>query len=326
MPSTTNALIDAAATRFDGSRPARRRTITNVRGPAVLLAGMWLLGLLALTAVVQFERRVDETRRAQVVIQQMHNQQGALLAIAFDPALATTATAPGQTAVQLTAAKQVYSASVATLAGLGNSGAPARIGALSRRYFTFIDRLSALVGAGASQQAALELGASQAAGGPSSRLAGEYARADAGYGADAARSRTVASIGTVIAIVFLLIAFSVAFSYSLRARRRSHMDATTDALTGLGNRRKLFADMERMVGSLGRDETITVGIFDLDGFKAYNDTFGHPAGDALLSRLARQLQVAVGDRGGAYRIGGDEFVVPTRSRPASTCWPSPSWR
>ena len=48
--------------------------------------------------------------------------------------------------------------------------------------------------------------------------------------------------------------------------------------------------MERMVGSLGRDETITVGIFDLDGFKAYNDTFGHPAGDALLSRLARQLR------------------------------------
>jgi diguanylate cyclase (GGDEF)-like protein len=311
VPSTTNALIDAAATRFDGSRPARGHRFTEFRGPAVLLAGMWVLGLLTLAAVVQFERRVDETRRAQIVIAQMHNQQSALLAIAFDPALASTATAPSQTAVQLAEAKRVYSGSVATLAGLGHSGAPARIGALSREYYAFIDGLAALVAGGSSQQAALDLGTSQQPGGIESRLALEYARADAAYGADAARSRTVASIGSVLAIVVLLGAFSVAFSYTLRARRRSHLDATTDALTGLGNRRKLFADMERMVGSLGRGENITVGIFDLDGFKAYNDTFGHPAGDALLSRLARQLQVAVGDRGGAYRIGGDEFVVLT---------------
>ena len=272
---------------------------------------MWVLGLLTLAAVVQFERRVDETRRAQVVIAEMHNQQGALLAIAFDPAVATTASAPAETKQRLADAKRTFDGSVATLDALGNSDAPARIGALSRDYYLFIDRLAALVGAGSSAQAALELGASQQAGGLESRLALEYARADAGYGADASRSRTVASIGTVIAIIFLLSAFTVAFFYSVRARRRSHLEATTDALTGLGNRRKLFADMERMVGSLGRDETITVGIFDLDGFKSYNDTFGHPAGDALLTRLARQLRIAVGERGGAYRIGGDEFVVLT---------------
>ena len=284
MPVTTNARIDAAATRFDGSRPARGHRITEFRCPAVLLAGTWVLGLLTLAAVVQFERRLDETRRAQVVIAQMHNQQGALLAIAFDPAVTATASNRPRRRQRLTEAKRVFSGSVARLAELGNSDAPARIGALSRDYFTFIDRLSALAVAGASQQAALELGASQQAGGLESRLALEYARANAGYGADAARSRTVASIGTVLAIVFLLVAFSVAFSYSLRARRRSHLDATTDALTGLGNRRKLFADMERMVGSLGRADH-PLGIFDLDGFKAYNDTFGHPAGDALLRRL-----------------------------------------
>ncbi len=309
--SSSNALIAAAATRFDGSRPVRGHKITEFRGPAVLLAGMWVLGLLTLAAVVQFERRVDETRRAQVVIAEMHNQQGALLAIAFDPAVAGAVSAPARQKERLDAAKRTLSGSVATLAALGNSDAPARIGALSRDYFAFIDRLSALVGDGAPAQAALELGKSQQPGGLESLLALEYVRADAAYGADAARSRTVATIGTVIAIVFLLIAFSIAFYYSVRARRRSHRDATTDTLTGLGNRRKLFADMERMVGSLDRDETITVGIFDLDGFKAYNDTFGHPAGDALLTRLAGRLRIAIGDRGGAYRIGGDEFVVIT---------------
>ena len=49
--------------------------------------------------------------------------------------------------------------------------------------------------------------------------------------------------------------------------------------------------------------------FDLNGFKGYNDTFGHLAGDALLARLAKTLKVVVADRGRAYRLGGDEFCV-----------------
>jgi two-component system, cell cycle response regulator len=50
-------------------------------------------------------------------------------------------------------------------------------------------------------------------------------------------------------------------------------------------------------------------LFDLDGFKTYNDTFGHPSGDSLLVRLAANLEVAVGGQGRAYRMGGDEFCV-----------------
>src|SRR5213078_2587577 len=50
-------------------------------------------------------------------------------------------------------------------------------------------------------------------------------------------------------------------------------------------------------------------LFDLDGFKLYNDTFGHPAGDRLLAQLARQLEQAVGEHGRAYRLGGDEFCA-----------------
>jgi diguanylate cyclase (GGDEF)-like protein/putative nucleotidyltransferase with HDIG domain len=309
--TTTNPAGDTVAARIERTCSDRSHWISAFRGPLVLLAGIWVLGLVTLAAVVQFERRVDETRRAQVVIAQMRNQQGALLAIAFDPAIAAQATDPAQTTVRLTEAKRILGGSVATLGGLGDGDAPARIGALSLTYFAFIDHLSDLVARGASQQAALALGASQQPGGIESKLALEFKRADAAYGAEASNSRTVASIGTVVAIVFLLVAFSITFSHAVRARRRSQLDATTDALTLLGNRRKLFADMEVLVGSLDVHETITVGIFDLDGFKAYNDTFGHPAGDALLRRLTRRLTAVVGDRGGAYRIGGDEFVVIT---------------
>src|SRR4029077_4075517 len=103
--------------------------------------------------------------------------------------------------------------------------------------------------------------------------------------------------------------FSIAFHHLMRARRRSHHDATTDTLTGLGNRRKWFADMDQAVPPLSGKRTITIGIFDLDGFKAYNDTYGHPAGDALLARLGRKLAEAVAPSGTTYRMGGDEFCA-----------------
>ena len=57
---------------------------------------------------------------------------------------------------------------------------------------------------------------------------------------------------------------------------------------------------------------VLLGLFDLDGFKRYNDTFGHPAGDALLRRLGSQLQAAVEPVGRAYRMGGDEFCILVR--------------
>jgi len=50
-------------------------------------------------------------------------------------------------------------------------------------------------------------------------------------------------------------------------------------------------------------------MYDLDGFKLYNDSFGHPAGDALLTRLAATLSEVVAPHGSCYRLGGDEFCV-----------------
>jgi diguanylate cyclase (GGDEF)-like protein len=82
--------------------------------------------------------------------------------------------------------------------------------------------------------------------------------------------------------------------------------ALHDALTGLGNRRKLAEDLERVLED--KEHSILV-LFDLNGFKQYNDAFGHPAGDALLQRLAMKLQAALSDDAAAYRLGGDEFCV-----------------
>jgi diguanylate cyclase (GGDEF)-like protein len=81
--------------------------------------------------------------------------------------------------------------------------------------------------------------------------------------------------------------------------------STTDVLTELGNRRRLLVDLEQAMSEPG----MTLTFFDLDGFKAYNDTFGHQAGDALLARLGRRLHDAVAESGAAYRLGGDEFCI-----------------
>ena len=98
------------------------------------------------------------------------------------------------------------------------------------------------------------------------------------------------------------------------ARRwvRTSKDALTDALTGLGNRRKLVDDLARELLLATPAQPLGVLICDLDGFKLYNDAFGHPAGDALLARLGRRLREAIGEAGSVYRLGGDEFCVIAR--------------
>jgi len=83
-------------------------------------------------------------------------------------------------------------------------------------------------------------------------------------------------------------------------------EARTDELTGLPNRRALLEELEARTD---RNETFTLTIADLNGFKRYNDTFGHPAGDALLKRLGRKLATACEGHGTAARLGGDEFCV-----------------
>jgi two-component system cell cycle response regulator len=109
-------------------------------------------------------------------------------------------------------------------------------------------------------------------------------------------------------LVVVLIRQATTLVENQRLLRRSQVEAMTDALTSLGNRRALIADLTEVVRTATVDAPIALTLFDLDGFKDYNDTFGHPAGDALLERLAAALSEAVA---GAYRMGGDEFCVVT---------------
>ena len=93
------------------------------------------------------------------------------------------------------------------------------------------------------------------------------------------------------------------------SRRALHEAAHTDVLTGLGNRRKLLSDLEVACERAAAGERFALVLYDLNGFKSYNDTFGHLPGDALLRRLAAKLAEATVDWGAAYRLGGDEFCV-----------------
>jgi two-component system, cell cycle response regulator len=85
--------------------------------------------------------------------------------------------------------------------------------------------------------------------------------------------------------------------------------ALTDPLTGLGNRRRLIEDLQLACRLAKPDRSWRLAMYDLNGFKRYNDTYGHPAGDALLARLSDKLSTSVAGYGTAYRMGGDEFCV-----------------
>lgn len=113
-----------------------------------------------------------------------------------------------------------------------------------------------------------------------------------------------ATLLTAGALMMTLVRMSVA----LELVERSRSEARTDPLTNLGNRRRLLDDLEVRLTDPAAVEPFTLALFDLDGFKAYNDQFGHLGGDALLERLAGRLADAV-TPGRAFRMGGDEFCV-----------------
>jgi len=88
--------------------------------------------------------------------------------------------------------------------------------------------------------------------------------------------------------------------------RESNRRASTDDLTGLGNRRYL---VERLQDAIERGGELALLLIDLDGFKELNDTLGHHAGDEVLRQIGPRLGAAVRDHDTLARLGGDEFAL-----------------
>jgi diguanylate cyclase (GGDEF)-like protein len=99
----------------------------------------------------------------------------------------------------------------------------------------------------------------------------------------------------------------------LTSKRRSdklQRIATTDELTGLGNREEFHVAIGRRIAAAGAPETrFAVLLMDLDRFKEINDTLGHHYGDVLLKELGPRLTSAIGEGGFVARLGGDEFGI-----------------
>ncbi len=85
--------------------------------------------------------------------------------------------------------------------------------------------------------------------------------------------------------------------------------AFTDPLTGLGNQRRFFAKIERLIRERADDPApFAISILDLDGFKPINDLFGRRAGDEILLQAAMRLRAAMDVHSTVTRVGPDEFA------------------
>ena len=85
--------------------------------------------------------------------------------------------------------------------------------------------------------------------------------------------------------------------------------ANTDGLTGLYNRRYFNEYLERLALGLKEGSVVSLILMDIDNFKNYNDTYGHPAGDLLLRRVGQVILNTVREQDIPARYGGEEFAV-----------------
>jgi diguanylate cyclase (GGDEF)-like protein len=117
-----------------------------------------------------------------------------------------------------------------------------------------------------------------------------------------------------LSLLVVLARMALAFLENMELLAATRQEARTDQLTGLGNRRRLLDDLAALCHE--RADGLLV-LFDLNGFKQYNDSFGHAAGDALLARLGGNLERLKAEGAGhAYRMGGDEFCLVVERNPS----------
>jgi diguanylate cyclase (GGDEF)-like protein/PAS domain S-box-containing protein len=108
---------------------------------------------------------------------------------------------------------------------------------------------------------------------------------------------------------------------SLRQREDLLIESVRDPLTGLFNRRYLEESLEREITRATRSRhPLSVIMLDVDHFKAFNDTHGHAAGDAMLTAIGRMLLSRTRHGDVACRYGGEEFLLILPEAPAQVAW------
>jgi diguanylate cyclase (GGDEF)-like protein len=129
------------------------------------------------------------------------------------------------------------------------------------------------------------------------------------------RQRALVLAPITLLLCCAILALTVMFQRELQARRIAEaelaLQARTDALTGLANRRCFDQNLQKEWRAAYRDRAPLALLFiDVDNFKAYNDHYGHPVGDTLLVRLAGLIDANSGrPRDFSARYGGEEFTV-----------------
>src|SRR5664280_714546 len=291
---------------------------------ALLLVGL-VLAVGSIWATLRLEQRADASRGAQITLAGVQSELNDLQGLPWR----VTAAARGTPALALLWLQQAEQHIARSLAVLRRTAPSARLDTLSsslRSNFALLERVRRLAAVNNNVPAG-EL--ANTATGSQDAASAALTAASVEYRARASRAVTAANVFTAGAIFLLLAAFAFFYQRSMKARRLAELlvrqneqlleasreEALTDHLTGLGNRRALVNDLEAALETPGHDTQHSLVLFDLDGFKHYNDSFGHPAGDALLHRLASRLQSEIGDAGTAYRMGGDEFCLLASTSP-----------
>jgi diguanylate cyclase (GGDEF)-like protein len=141
------------------------------------------------------------------------------------------------------------------------------------------------------------------------------------YAAWRRRALTIGSLMAALGVAF--VALSAVLGSQLRRRMRAESElqllARTDGLTGLNNRRTFGEILDLEWRRARRARSVFSLLFvDIDRFKAYNDTYGHQAGDEALAAVAKCIGDSIRRPGDtAARYGGEEFVVVLPNTPAA---------
>ena len=102
----------------------------------------------------------------------------------------------------------------------------------------------------------------------------------------------------------------------VRSSRTIHAQARRDVITGLENRLTFTETLSRLIKDPGPGNEVALMLLDIDLFKTINDSLGHSAGDLLLERIARRIEILPRNCGSISRLGGDEFAIVLSARSA----------